>query len=70
VVGIDRVAQSETIGQERGTEQHGAAMEGRERPPPGEQVRGDQDGVERDHFKLQRDATVIKQRTEPIHSAT
>ena len=48
VVGIDRVAQPEAVGEEAGAEQHRMVVERDQRPGPGGDVGGDQQRVERD----------------------
>ena len=46
VIGIDRVAQAEAIGQQGRAEQNGVVMERHQRPGPGGDIGGDQDRVE------------------------
>ena len=48
VVGVDRVAQAEAVGEERRPEQDGVIVEGGQRPDPGAQVGGREHGVEAD----------------------
>src|SRR5271170_3646216 len=39
VIGIDRMAQSQTIGKQRGTERHREAPEARQRPNPDQKIK-------------------------------
>ena len=53
VVGVDRVAQPEAVGQERGAEQHRIVVERAQRPGPGRHVGGDQQRVDADDLAAQ-----------------
>jgi len=62
VVRIDRMSQPKAVGNKRRCQQQGVAVKRREGPNPGEQVRGDQDHVERDHFGANMVGCVIENR--------
>ena len=46
MIGVDRVAQTERIGQQRRSKQDWPAAQGGERPHPDENIAADQDGVD------------------------
>ena len=46
VVGVDRVTQTETVGEQRRAEQHRIVAQGDEGPEPDEDIRGDRERVE------------------------
>jgi hypothetical protein len=53
VVGINGVAQSETVGEKRGAEKDGKAVKGQERPCPGGEIEPNEKNVEGDDFVAQ-----------------
>ena len=46
VIGVDGVAQAQTVGQQCGAEQHGIMTKGHERPEPGRHVEQEQDAID------------------------
>ena len=46
VIGIDRMAQAEAIGQQRRAEKHGMIVKGQERPEPRADIGQDQQAIE------------------------
>ena len=46
VVGVDRVPQAEAVGEERSSQQHGIMPERENRPGPGGDVDGEQQGID------------------------
>ncbi len=64
---VDGVAQPEAIGQERGPEQHCIAAKRGNRPSPGAEIGGDQNGVETDNLAAQTSGPIIEQTSELPH---
>ena len=60
VIGIDRVAQAERVGEQRGAEQHRMVAEGDQRPQPGQQVGRYQNGVNGDDAAAQIVGAIVK----------
>ena len=60
MVGVDRVAQAERIGQQRRSEQDRLTAKGNERPEPDENIAADQNGVDGDQPAAQISAALIQ----------
>ncbi len=60
MIGVDRVAQAERIGEQRRSEQDRLVAEGDERPEPDENIAADQNGVDGDQPAAQISAALIQ----------
>ena len=60
MIGVDRVAQAEGIGEQRRAEQHRLVVQGDERPEPDENIAADQNGVDGDQPAAQISAALIQ----------
>ena len=60
MIGVDRVAQAERIGEQRRSEQDRPIAEGDERPEPDENIAADQHGVDSDQPAAQIGAALIQ----------
>ena len=60
MIGVDRVAQAERIGEQRRAEQDRLTAQGDERPEPDENIAADQTGVDSDQSAAQISATLIR----------
>ncbi len=60
VIGIDRMAQAEPIGQQRCAEQHGMIMERYQRPGPGADIQRGQKRVDTDDLAAHRRGAIIE----------
>ena len=70
MVGVDGVAQPEAVRQERRPEQHCIAGKRSDRPSPGTEIGGDQNGVETDDLAAQTGGPIVEQTGELPHSAS
>ena len=61
MIGVDRVAQPEAVGQEGGAEQHRIVVEGDQRPAPGRHIDGDQQPIDADDPAAQIGGAVIEE---------
>jgi hypothetical protein len=61
MVGIEAVAQAETVSERRGAEQNRLAGESGERPQPCRDIGGDKDEAEAQHAAARVVRTVVKQ---------
>ena len=59
VIGVDRMAQAERVGEQRRTEQDRLAAQGDERPKPDEKIAADQNGVDGDQPAARISATLV-----------
>ena len=64
VVGVDRVAQAEAIGQERRAQKDGMSVECRQRPQPGGDIGRDHDGVKARRLEAQFAGGVVEDAAE------
>ncbi len=70
VIGVDRVAQAEAVGQQRRAQQHRMVVKGQERPEPGDHIGRDQESVESEDAAPETGCLVVEEGEEGIHHSS